>query len=147
VREYLCLTIPEEISSMLDLKLVRETPDAVRAGLMAKKADPTAVDRLLELDEKRRQLIQETDELKKRRNDISRQIPIKAKAGENIEELKAESREIGGKLEGLDNALKEVEEQQRDLLIRLPNMPHASTPVGTSEEDNVVVRTWGEARR
>lgn len=131
---------------MLDIKLVREQPDAVRAGLSAKKADPQAVDRLLALDEQRRELIQETDALKQRRNELSKLIPQKAKAGESVEALKEESRAVGERAKELDAQLRQIETDQQDLLLRLPNMPDETTPVGHSEADNQVLRTWGAPR-
>lgn len=129
---------------MLDIRLIREEPDTVRKGLAAKQADPAAVDQVLALDEERRALAAEADDLKRQRNEISREIPAKAKAGENIEELKTRSREIGERIKAVDERLGAVAEEQRDLLLRLPNLPHETTPVGQSEADNKVLRTWGE---
>ncbi|MDK2972426.1 MAG: seryl-tRNA synthetase [Candidatus Sumerlaeota bacterium] len=129
---------------MLDIRLVRDNPDAVRAGLRAKKSDPAAVDALLEMDAERRRLTTETEELKRRKNELSKEIPVKAKAGEDIEPLKAESREIGAKMGEGEARLKAINAEQSDLLLRLPNLPHESTPLGTSEADNKIVRTWGE---
>lgn len=129
---------------MLDVRLIREEPETVRKGLAAKRADPAAVDRVLELDEERRGLIAEADDLKRQRNEISREIPAKAKAGENIEPLKERSREIGERIKAVDERLAAVADEQRDLLLRLPNLPHPTTPVGKSEDDNKTLRVWGE---
>ena len=129
---------------MLDIRFIRENPDAARAGLAAKLTDPALVDQVLEFDELRRALIQETDELKHCKNELSKQIPQVAKSGGNIEELKNESRTIGDKLKDLDERLRKVEADQQQLVLRLPNMPGESTPIGKSEADNKVLRHWGE---
>lgn len=129
---------------MLDIKFLRDNPDTVRAGLEAKKTDPVFVDRVLELDERRRALTTEVESLKHRKNEVSKEIPVKAKAGENIEPLKAESKEIGERMKQLEESLKQAATDQQELLIRLPNLPHESTPLGKSEDDNQVLRIWGD---
>ncbi|MCB2154702.1 serine--tRNA ligase [bacterium] len=129
---------------MLDIRFVRENPDDARKGLQAKLTDPALVDQVLAFDEQRRSLIQETDELKRRKNEVSKQIPQVAKAGGDIEALKTESRGIGDKLKDLDDSLRTIEQEQHDILLRLPNMPGPDTPIGKSEDENVVRRTWGE---
>lgn len=133
---------------MLDIRLIRQEPEKVKAGLVAKKADAAVVDEVLALDEKRRGALQEAETLKARRNEISKLIPQHMKAGEKdqAETLKAESKTVGDRIKALDEELRELEATQDGLLLRMPNLPHPTTPVGASEADNVVARTWGEPK-
>ena len=128
---------------MLDIRLIRENPDAVRERL-ARKGELTGVDEIARLDERRRKLIEEADALKARRNALSRDIAQRAKSGEDVGSLRDESRQVGDRITALDNDLRDIETELRDLLLRLPNLPHDSTPVGRSSEDNVVIREWGK---
>ncbi len=129
---------------MLDIKLIRTNPDQFREGLKAKKADTSLIDKVLELDARRRELTGETEQLKARKNEVSKLIPRKMKAGENADDLKAESKEIGPKLKGLEESLRQTEEEQQDILLRLPNMPHDTVPRGMDETANETVREWGD---
>jgi len=87
---------------MLDIKALRQDPDKIREGMKAKKTDPKLVDEVLQFDEKRRDLLQKTETLKARKNQVSKKIPQKAKAGESIDELKEESKKIGEEIKGID---------------------------------------------
>ncbi|HEY3294231.1 MAG TPA: serine--tRNA ligase [bacterium] len=129
---------------MLDIRLIRENPEEVRTRL-ATKGENTALDELLALDARRRALIEETDGLKARRNVLSREIAAKSKAGEDAAALKDESREAGNRISTGDDALREIEASLKEILLRLPNLPHSSVPVGVSAAENVVVREWGKA--
>ncbi len=127
---------------MLDLKFVRENVD--RVGQMLKDRQ-MAMDLkpLLDLDEERRRILGQVEELKHRRNlasdEISRLKKEKQDASARIEEMRAVSQEI----KGLDQELSTIEQQFRDFLLLIPNTPHASVPVGKDEKDNPVVKTWG----
>jgi seryl-tRNA synthetase len=131
---------------MLDIRLVREAPDKVRAGLQNRKEDPAHVDRILELDEQRRALLVEKEALQARRNELSKQVP-RAKDPQERASLIEESKAIGPRISGLDGQTDEVEQALRKVLLSLPNLPHESVPIGQGEEDNVVVRRWGEPRQ
>ncbi|HYO48990.1 MAG TPA: serine--tRNA ligase [Chloroflexia bacterium] len=131
---------------MLDIRLVREAPDKVRAGLQSRNEDPAHVDRILELDEQRRALLVEKEALQARRNELSKQVP-RAKDPQERASLIEESKAIGPLISGLDGKTDEVEQALRKVLLSLPNLPHESVPVGKGEEDNVVVRRWGEPRQ
>ena len=128
---------------MLDIRHIRENPEEVRRRL-ATKGENSALEDLLALDARRRSLIEETDRLKARRNVLSREISARARSGEDTTALKDESREAGERISAGDESLREVEAGLKDLLLRLPNLPHASVPVGKSAEENVVVREWGK---
>ncbi|NCA81411.1 MAG: serine--tRNA ligase [Opitutae bacterium] len=127
---------------MLDLKLIRENPDLVRAGLQTRHS-PVDLSAVLELDERRRAAITEGDQLKSLRNDISKKIGALKKAGQDTAEIQRQTREMGEQIAALDVAVREIEAAQGQLLLAIPNLPHASVPSGADALDNVVVREWG----
>ena len=127
---------------MLDIKLIRENPDQVRAALQTRHS-PVDISAVLELDERRRAAITEADQLKGARNDISKKIGELKKAGQDTAEIQRQTRDMGEKIAALDAAVRDIEEQQRKLVLAIPNLPHASVPTGADALDNVVVREWG----
>ncbi len=127
---------------MLDIRLIRENPDLVKAGI-AKKNDSIDIDQVLNLDHKRRDIIREVERLKAERNKATGEIAKKKKAGESAEDAIAAMRQLGNRIKALDDDLREIEKQTNDLLVWIPNIPHATVPVG-GEEDAEVVREWGE---
>ncbi len=127
---------------MLDLKFIRENPELVKAGI-AKKNDKSDIDAILQIDERRREIIREVEKLKGERNKASAEIGRKKKAGESADEAVAAMKEVGNKISSYDEKLREVEEKLNTALTWIPNIPHEKAPVG-SEENNVVLRTWGE---
>ena len=130
---------------MLDIKWIREEPEAVRAGL-ERRHTTVAIDAVLALDERRRAAITQVDQLKQERNDVSRNIGELKKAGQDTAEIQAHTRALGEQIAALDAEVRQIEEEQRAMLLGIPNLPHASTPVGGGAADNVVVREWGEKR-
>jgi seryl-tRNA synthetase len=134
---------------MLDLKLIRDDPAAVRArlGVRGRAEYVAAVDDLLGLDEQRRALISEVDGLRARRNEVSPQVGRLKQAGEHAaaEPLILEMRELGERMSDLEARRAEVENRVRDILLEIPNLPEADVPAG-GEDANVVVREWGEQR-
>ena len=131
---------------MLDIKRIRETPEAIREGLSARGADPVAVDSLLELDHKRRQLLQEAESRKNDRNRLSKEIGQRRKQGEDTTATQAEVRTIGEAIRALDEQVKTVEAEQEQCLLRIPNMPGPHTLRGKDATDNRVIREWGTPR-
>jgi seryl-tRNA synthetase len=129
---------------MLDIRYIREHPDEA-ARRLATKGEKLGMQELLDLDANRRRLIDETDALKARRNVLSKETSERAKARENIDSLKDESRGIGERIAAGDSELKVIEGSLNDILMRLPNFPHDSVPIGESAADNVVVREWGKS--
>jgi seryl-tRNA synthetase len=130
---------------MLDLRLIREESGKVRQALLNRNEDPAVVNDILRLDERRRSILVEKEQLQARRNDLSKQVP-KAQGDERAA-LIQESKEIGPRIAELDHESDEVESTLRDTILGVPNVPHESVPVGHSEEENVVVRKWGEPRK
>lgn len=126
---------------MLDLKFIRENPETVKKGI-ENKNEKSRVDEILKLDEQRRELIVQTDELKSKRNVVSSQIPQMKKAGQDVTSVLAEMKRVSDEITHLDSQLKTVEDELDEILMYIPNIPHSSVPVGKSAEDNVEVRQW-----
>jgi len=128
---------------MLSLQFIRENPDLVREALQ-KRQFSEPIDDILALDERRRRLLTEVEALRARRNEVSKQI---GKTGEKPPQVIEEMRQMGDRIKALDEQVGAIEEQLNDLLLRIPNIPHTSVPIGKDESDNIVVRSWGEARK
>jgi len=126
---------------MLDVKFIRENPEAVRQGLLNKNAKDI-VDEILQLDEQRRGFISKTEELKAKKNQVSAEIPKLKKAGQDTSAIFEEMKKVGDEIAMLDSQLKEIEEKIDNVLRHTPNLAHASVPVGKSAEENVEVRRW-----
>lgn len=126
---------------MLDIKFIRENPDLVRKGLRDKGAVDN-VEKILELDEKRRKIIAQNDELKALRNKVSSQIPILKKNGEDTASVFEEMKRVGDEIAELDNELRKIDDELEEILRWTPNLAHESVPVGKSAEENVEVRRW-----
>jgi len=128
---------------MLDPKLIREKPEVVRQSL-ATRGTQFDLGVLAALDERRRDLIRQSETMKSDRNKTSDEIAKLRKAGSEATDKIERLRELGKTIETLEKELKEVEAQWESLLLVIPNMPHESVPVGSGEADNRVARTWGE---
>ncbi len=128
---------------MLDIKLIREQPDLVKAELAKTGVDPAEIDRVLEADANRRRLQHDLDELRARRTRESKEL---GKASPERRDLKrVEMRELGDRISAGERELVEVEKVGDSMLLMLPNMPRAYVPVGAGESENKIVRTEGEA--
>jgi seryl-tRNA synthetase len=135
---------------MLDIKLIRENPDLVRQRLAGRGAgDEARVSELLSLDEQRRKCLGEVEQLRSLRNRVSKEIGalMGQKKLTEAEGKKNETRELGGRIEGLEKQVTQLEQALEEILIRLPNLPHSSVTVGRSSAENVEVRAWGEKPR
>ncbi|MBP9943655.1 MAG: serine--tRNA ligase [Desulfomicrobium sp.] len=128
---------------MLDIKFVRSNPDDVKDALR-KRRSKLDLEEFLRLDQKRRELLGEAEELKARRNQASGEISRMKKTGENAEDLLAEMGVISARIKTLDEDLRTIDQQTSDWVLSIPNVPHASVPEGVDEADNLTVRTWGE---
>ena len=127
---------------MLDIKLIREKPELVRQAL-EKRGDSVALDSILEIDGRYRRLLRQTEELRAKHNEASKQL---SKSKEKPPELIAEMRQLGEQISSLQQQTKEAKAKLDSLLLELPNMPHPSVPLGRGAADNVVVRTWGKPK-
>ena len=132
---------------MLDIKLIRERPDFVRQRLATRGAgDEVRIDEVLKADEQRRKLLGEVEKLKAYRKSVSKEIGalMGQKKTVEAEAKKKETGDLGDRIAELDKQAAEAESARNQLMLRLPNLPHESVPVGKSAEDNPVVRVHGE---
>lgn len=132
---------------MLDLKFLRANFTEVKDRLQHRGEDLTDLGRFEELDQKRRELIVESEQLKSKRNDVSGQVAALKREKQNADHLIQEMREVGDQIKSLDDELRGVEETLELLLLSIPNIPHESVPIGESEDDNIEIRKWGQIRQ
>ncbi|MFA5523617.1 MAG: serine--tRNA ligase [Tissierellales bacterium] len=131
---------------MLDIKRIRLNTEEVKNGL-AKRNGEFEIDRIVELDEKRRKALVKVEEMKARQNQVSKEVPKLKKEGKDASEVLNEMKELSQKIKDYDSSVKEVEVQLNDLLLRLPNVPNPNIAVGSSDQDNIEIRKWGEPRK
>jgi seryl-tRNA synthetase len=132
---------------MLDIKLIRESPDLVRANL-DRRQDPEnleLLDRVIEIDTQWRKLVARVNDLRRRRNEISSEIGHVIKNGGDASSLKKEASMIPSKLKDLESEMSLSENALKDGLMRLPNILHESVPYGEDDRDNVEIKLWGKA--
>ncbi|TAL30421.1 MAG: serine--tRNA ligase [Spirochaetes bacterium] len=133
---------------MIDARLIRENIDYIRA-ILKKRNMEGVVDlaSFTQVDEERRSVIQKIDELREKRNRVSKEIGRLKGKGEDASALMKEIGGAGDEIKGLESRVEEIEARFTDMLLSLPNVLHESVPEGKGEDDNVVVRTWGEKPR
>lgn len=131
---------------MLDIKLFRNEPDLVREKVTKRGMDAQVVDDILALDEKRRQLISQAEEMKAQRNKVSGEIAQKKRNKENADDVIAEMRKLGDEIKVLDDDLNQIDHDLNDKLSRIPNIIQDDVPVGASDEENVELKRWGTPR-
>jgi seryl-tRNA synthetase len=128
---------------MLDLRSIREDPGAARVAL-ARRGAAEALDELLSLDQRRRELLPEVEERRASQNRASDEIAAAKRSGDDAEPLIAEMRQVSAQLKRLEAELSEVESRRDELLAILPNLPDPEAPDGETEEDAVTVREVGD---
>lgn len=128
---------------MLDLKFIRENTELVRNGIKAKNADDN-VQEIIQLDEKRRALISEGEALKAKRNEVSAKVGQMKREGKDASSVIEEMNSVKTRIQLLDEELKVVEQKLEELLLTVPNIPHASVPIGNTPEENKTIFEWGE---
>ena len=132
---------------MLDIKLIRENPDLVKAAMKSRNKDMDAlVDEVLAIDVQRRELMQITDAMKQEQNSASKQIPQIKKAGGDISEIMARMNEIKEKVKANDAEIAELDKKQKTIMYEFPNVPNSSVPQGKDDSENVEIRRFGEPR-
>ena len=131
---------------MLDINLIRETPDVVRKAMQDRQMDPSPVDSILQLDEKRRGLLSEVEKLKAERNAVSKEIGRMKDPAEREAKVAA-MRVVGDQIAALDKELAEVESSLSGLTATLPNIPDPRTPYGVDDSENIVIKTIGQPRQ
>ena len=127
---------------MLDLKLIRESPELVRQSLK-QRGIAFDLDSLLELDQRHRNLLSELEELRAKHNQMSKQI---GRGGKDKEELIARTHQMSEEISALQQEVKQTKDRLESLLLELPNIPRPGAPVGKDESGNIVVRSWGEPK-
>ena len=132
---------------MLDIKYIKENPDDVVKRLAMKGKDAKEdIDRIIELDAKRRSMIAETEALKSEQNKVSKQIPALKKAGQDVAPIFAQMKELSDRAKDIDAALKDVEIEYTNLMLGLPNLPDTDLKPG-GKENNEPIRYFGEPHK
>jgi seryl-tRNA synthetase len=129
---------------MLSIQFIRQNPELVREAL-EKRQDSAPLEDILNVDEQRRKLLQQVETLRAQQKRESKEIARLTGSGK--EQKIAQMREVGERIDSLQKEVDETEAKLEDLLLRVPNIPHPSVPVGKDESDNRVVRSWGEPRQ
>jgi seryl-tRNA synthetase len=127
---------------MLDIKFIRENVEIVKQNI-ANKNESADLNVIINADLKRREIIQEVEALKNKRNIVSNEIAVLKKNKENADDKILAMKEVSDRIKELDEELRKVEEEQANYTHRIPNMVHSSVPVGKSADDNLEVRAWG----
>lgn len=130
---------------MLDIKFIRSTPDEVVRAMKTRGMD-LDLSEFLSLDERRRKILSEVEQLKSKRNTVSKEIGMMKKNGENADELVKEMGQVGDEIKKLDDDVKEIDAALRNIVLAIPNIPDKSLPIG-GEQDYRVERTWGEPKQ
>ena len=128
---------------MLDIKYLRQNIDFV-AGKLRERGQEIHLERFIALDEKRRDIIGEVEALRSERNNVSKMIGERKKNRQDATEIIERMGEVSNRIKELDESQKQVDEEIRQILMTLPNVPHESVVCGKGAEDNPVIRVWGE---
>ena len=131
---------------MLDIKLIRENPDKINE-LLKRRNPELSIDEVIKIDEERRKIQTQADELRAKRKAESQKIGELKKKGENTDAIQEDVRKIGDDIKALEEKQNELDAKQRTILLHIPNIPDETTPIGLSEDDNVEVYKWGEPRK
>jgi seryl-tRNA synthetase len=132
-----------EVMAMLDIKFIRTNPQLVKEAL-SKRKETVDIDGLLALDEQRRGLLLEAEQLKNKKNTVSQQIPRMKREGQDTGPLLDEMKKVSQQIKDLDERIKGIDDDIYEIMMNIPNIPHSSVPVGQTEDDNVEVRCWGQ---
>ncbi|GEL14768.1 serine--tRNA ligase [Pediococcus cellicola] len=131
---------------MLDLKKIRTDTDFVKERLGTRGIDPKEIDKLLDVDQRRRDLIVESENLKKTRNEVSDQISLLKRNKEDANDKITEMRKVSGEIKDLDQKLQVITDQVQDMAAHLPNIPNEDVPISLTEEGSVELRKVGKPR-
>lgn len=131
---------------MLDVKILRNEYARVEEALTKRGKSLDLIAGFTEMDTKRRELLQESETLKSRRNTVSAEVARLKKNRENADDLIVEMREVSDRIKAMDEEVRELEVKINELTMAIPNIPNESVPVGASEDDNVEIRRWEEPK-
>lgn len=129
---------------MLDIRYLRQHFDEIVEKLQHRGEDLSDLNRFKEVDQRRRELIALTEELKAKRNEVSKQISVLKRENKDATDVIKEMRQVSDQIKEYDAELNQVQEQLDQIMYSIPNIPHESVPIGEDEEDNVEVRRWGD---
>ena len=134
---------------MLDLKRIRNNKEEIKKALndRGENFDVSVIDEVIKLDKRRRDILIEVEELKKKRNTDSIKIPMYKKEGKDVTEIMTEMKLLSDKIKEFDIELNEIDEKIKYIMLRIPNIPHPEVPTGETDEDNVEVKKFGEPRK
>ena len=129
---------------MLDIKRIRENLEDIKKAMDRRGEKEFDLDAVVALDDKRRELLKEVEVMKNEINVESKKIPQLIKEGKDVDAAKAQLKELSDKIKAIDEQVRAVEGEMEYNLMRIPNIPHPDVPQGTTDEDNVEIRKWGE---
>lgn len=134
---------------MLDIKRLRLNKEQIKEAMKTRGEafDLEMIDKVVDLDERRRKIILEVEGLKNKRNMKSQELQKLKKAGQNVDDIMKEMKKLGDEIKVHDEELGKVDEEIEYLLLRIPNIPHPDVPQGTADGDNVELRKWGEPKK
>ncbi|MEG1312632.1 MAG: serine--tRNA ligase [Romboutsia sp.] len=132
---------------MLDIKRIRENLEYIKKAMDRRGEKEFDLEAVIELDDQRRELLKEVEVMKNELNVESKKIPQLIKEGKNVEEAKIILKELSDKIKIIDEKVRTVEAEIEYKLMRIPNVPHPDVPQGTTDEDNVEIRTWGKTTK
>lgn len=131
---------------MLDIKRIRNNPEEIVEALKKRRGE-YPIQKLLDTDEKRREVIQKVESMKAEQNKLSKQVPQMKKNGEDTTELFKNLKKLSDDIKSLDDDLKNIDEEIREYLMEIPNTPNKYVPVGLDDTENLEMRKWGEPRK
>ena len=114
---------------MLDIKILRQNPDKIREALK-NRCNDLDISPAIELDKQRRELLTDVEQKKSKQNEITKKVPAMKKAGENTDELFKEMKELSSEIKADDEKVREIDEKLREFMLRIPNIPNPSCPIG-----------------
>lgn len=129
---------------MLDIKRIREDFENVKAAVERREKGDFGIGNVVVLDEKRREILAEVEQMKNKQNTVSKEIPKLKKAGEDTTAIMAEMKALSEKIKSMDGELSQVEKDLKDALLNVPNTPNPEVPTGADDNDNVELRKWME---
>ncbi|MGR7840332.1 serine--tRNA ligase [Finegoldia sp. P3-F-LR] len=131
---------------MLDIKRIRNNPEEIVEALKKRRGE-YPIQKLLDTDEKRREVIQKVESMKAEQNKLSKQVPQMKKNGEDTSELFKNLKKLSDDIKSMDDDLKNIDEEIREYLMEIPNTPNKDVPVGLDDTENLEMRKWGEPRK
>ena len=131
---------------MLDIKRIRNNPEEIVEALKKRRGE-YPIQKLLDTDEKRREVIQKVESMKAEQNKLSKQVPQMKKNGEDTTELFKNLKKLSDDIKSMDDDLKNIDEEIRKYLMEIPNTPNKDVPVGLDDTENLEMRKWGEPRK